>query len=168
LGGFSVFGSWFLEKGDVPVSQRIKEFVAFVPNQIELADNYGPRLVGFPFNILFAGILKNKQTGQQSLVNVCYWPAPDTFCENAQRKEMRYYADPPNDYFILVTFDKKSGQWRTEKFKGKNLIQTAEGSTFDGAMLHTTMGGLEPDECPGLENTKFELVDDDLGWETVE
>jgi hypothetical protein len=36
--------------------------------------------------------------------------------------------------------------WRTEKFRGKKLIQTAEGSTFDGAMIHTTMGGPEPDE----------------------
>jgi hypothetical protein len=162
VGGSSVFGSWCtFEKGDAPVSQRIKEssvkFVAFVPNQIELADNYRPRLVGFPFNILFAGILKNKQTGQQSLVNVCYWPAPDTFRDNAQRKEMHYYPEPSNDYFILVTFDKKSGHWRTEKFKGKNLIQTAFGQDFEETMIHTTMTGLQPEECPCLENMEYGL-----------
>jgi len=37
-------------------------------------------------------------------------------------------------------------KFRNRKFKGKKLIQTAFGSTFDGAMIHTTMGGPEPDE----------------------
>jgi len=45
-----------------------------------------------------------------------------------------------------VAFEKKTGQWQTEKFKGKRLVRSAFGSTFEQAMLHTTMGGPEPDE----------------------
>jgi hypothetical protein len=33
-----------------------------------------------------------------------------------------------------------------EKFKGKKLVRSAFGSTFDTAMIHTTMSGPEPDE----------------------
>lgn len=59
---------------------------------------------------------------------------------------MRYFTKPMNSFSVRVTFDKKAGRWQTEKFKGEKLIQTAFGSTFDQAMIHTTMGGLEPDE----------------------
>jgi hypothetical protein len=39
-----------------------------------------------------------------------------------------------------------TSRWQTKKYKGKKLIQTAFGSTFDQAMIPTTMGGPEPDE----------------------
>jgi len=121
-------------------------FLAFVPNQIDASDNYDQRLLGFPLNMLFARVAKDAQTGQESLVHVCYEPAPETFRENSRRKEMRYVTKPLNGYSIRVICEKPSSGWRTEKFKGKKLIQTAFGSTFDQAMIHTTMGGLEPDE----------------------
>lgn len=119
---------------------------AFVPDQIEARDNYGPFLIGFPLNILFGGITNDAQTGGQSLVSVCYEPVPETFRESSKRKEMCYFTKPKNGYFVRVIFEKSAGQWRTEKFKGKKLIRSAFGSTFDGAMIHTTMGGPEPDE----------------------
>ena len=123
-----------------------EDFVAFIPRQIEADDNYEPQLVGFPFNILFGGFVDDTQTGQQSLIDVCYWPAPETFREDSQRKEMRYFTKPINDYFVRVIFEKNSGRWQTEKFRGKKLIRTALGSTLDNAMIHTTMVGPEPDE----------------------
>ena len=101
---------------------------------------------GVPFNILFVAITKDAQTGQQSLVDVCYWPAPETFQEDSQRKEMCYFTKPKNGYFIRVIFEKTAGEWRTEKSKGKKLIRSAFASTFDKAMMHTTMDGPEPDE----------------------
>lgn len=122
MGGFFANGSWCLEKGDAPVSQKKEfsvKFVGFVPNQIELADNYGPRLVGLPFNILFAGILKNKRTREQSLVNACYWPAPDTFREKSTRKEMCYFTKPPNDFFVRVVFEKKPASGKQKNLRAK-------------------------------------------------
>jgi hypothetical protein len=50
------------------------------------------------------------------------------------------------DYFVHVIFEKKTGEWQTRKFKGDRLIRSAFGSTFKQAMIHTTMGGPEPDE----------------------
>jgi hypothetical protein len=38
------------------------------------------------------------------------------------------------------------GGWQTEKFRDKKRIRSAFGSTFEQTMIHTTMGGPEPDE----------------------
>jgi hypothetical protein len=46
-----------------------------------------------------------------------------------------------------VILEKKTGEWQTHKFKGDQLIRSAFGSTLDEAMIHTTLTGLEPDEC---------------------
>ena len=137
------------EKETAPVSKRKKEswdFVAFIPSQIEAQDGYDSPLEGFPLNILFAGIANDAQADQQSLVDVCYVPPPETFREDSKRKEMFYFTKPRNGYFIRVIFEKKTGRWQTEKFEGKKLIRSAFGSAFDSAMIHTTMGGPEPDE----------------------
>jgi hypothetical protein len=121
-----------------------EHFLTFVPNQIETNDNYDQRLVGFPVNILFA---KAPQTVHESLVHVCYERAPETFRENSQRKELDYLTTRQNGLFIRVIFEKKTGEWHTQKFKGEELIRSAFGSTLDEAMIHTTIDGPEPDEC---------------------
>jgi hypothetical protein len=64
----------------------------------------------------------------------------------AQRKEMRYFTKPKNGYSIRVIFDQHTGGWQTKKFKGRKLIRSAFGSTFEQAMIHTTMDGRESDE----------------------
>jgi hypothetical protein len=51
-----------------------------------------------------------------------------------------------NSYFVCVIFEKQTRRWQTEKYKGEKLIRSAFGSTFDGAMIHTTMDGPEPGE----------------------
>jgi hypothetical protein len=151
LGGFAVCGSWCIQrkKEIAPVSKRTKEtsdFFAFVPDQIRADDEYGPLLEGFPLNILFAGMTDDTQTGKQSLISVCYWPAPETLREDSRRKEMRYVTRPKNGYSIRVIFEKNTGRWQTEKFKGKKLMSSAFGSTLDQTMIHTTMDGPERDE----------------------
>jgi hypothetical protein len=59
---------------------------------------------------------------------------------------MRYVTRPKNGYSIRVIFEKNTGRWRTEKFKGKKLMSSAFGSTLDQTMIHTTMDGPERDE----------------------
>jgi len=54
--------------------------------------------------------------------------------------------EPTNGCWIRVIFEKKTGRWLTEKYKGEKLVRSACGSTFEHAMVHTTMGGPEPDE----------------------
>jgi hypothetical protein len=51
-----------------------------------------------------------------------------------------------NPIYGAEVFEKATGRWLTEKFKGNELIRTAFGSTFDQAMGNTTMDGPEPDE----------------------
>ena len=77
---------------------------------------------------------------------VYYWPDLATFHDDSRQKRMSYFTKPKNGYSIRVIFEKQTGRWVTKKFRGRNLIQTAFGSTFRGAMLHTTMRGPEPDE----------------------
>jgi hypothetical protein len=120
-----------------------KHFLAFVPNQIEAKDNYDHRLLGFPLNILFA---KAPRTVDESLADLCYEPAPKTFRENSQRKELDYFTTPKNGFFIRVILEKKTGQWQTQKFKAEQLIRSAFGATLDEAMIHTAIDGPEPDE----------------------
>lgn len=120
-------------------------FFAAIPQQIDANDNYDPALIGFPLNIPFGGIRYDLQTGEESPVHVCYEPAPETFHENSEQKEMRYFPKARNSYSIRVIFEKKASKWRTEKLKGSQVIRTACGSTFDQVMIHTTMGGSEPD-----------------------
>ena len=120
--------------------------LAFVPNQIEANDNYNQQLLGYPHNILFGGMALDPQTDQKSLVHVCYEPAPETFRENSERKELDYFTTPQNGFFIRVILEKKTGKWQADKFKGELLIHSAFGSTLDEAMIHTTMSGLEADE----------------------
>ena len=64
---------------------------------------------------------------------------------------------PKNSYFIRVIFEKSTGRWQTDKFKGKKLIRSAFGSAFDSAMIHTTMGGPEPDGVRGENRQIIEL-----------
>jgi hypothetical protein len=128
------------------VGKRKKEpadFFAFIPHQIEADwdEKYGPLLQEFPLNILFAGIKTEGGTEKQSLVDVCYVPALETFREDSQRKQVCYFTKPKNGFFIRVIFEKDKGRWQTKKFKGDKLVRSAFGSTFDTAMLHTTMGG---------------------------
>ena len=156
-------GSWCTSmEGETPVSKKANsefvpkeidwdvkvDFFACIPQQIEAGwdEKFGPLLAGFPLNILFGGIRTDAPGGHQWLVNVCYWFDPATFREDSQQKDMCYFKKPPNEYFVRVIFEKTTGQWRTEKFKSKKLICSASGSTFDQAMIHTTMRGPERDE----------------------
>ena len=43
------------------------------------------------------------------------------------------FHEPKNGYSIRVIFEKGTGRWQTEKFKGKKLNRTACGPTFAGA-----------------------------------
>ena len=122
---------------------------AFIPQQIERAwhEKRGVLLEGFPLNILFAAIRNDVETGQQPVLETCYWPDLATFREDPERKEICYFTKPMNAYFVRVILEKKTGEWQTQKFKGEELIRSAFGRTFDEAMIHTTLTGLEPDEC---------------------
>ena len=47
---------------------------------------------------------------------------------------------------MRVVLDNASGRLETFKYKGKKLIARAGGMSFDSAMVHTTLVGIEKDE----------------------
>jgi len=65
-------------------------FVAFIPHRIEADwdEKWGPRLEGFPLNILFSGFKNGAQAAEQLLSEVLYWPDLATFHEDSEWKEM--------------------------------------------------------------------------------
>ncbi|MFZ0738424.1 MAG: hypothetical protein WAM96_15120 [Candidatus Acidiferrales bacterium] len=87
-----------------------------------------------------------KAASKSQLATVLYWCNPETYREDSERREMRYFTKHPNGYHVRVIFNKSRGIWRTDKFKGDVLICSAAGATFDGAMLQTTMTGARIDE----------------------
>ncbi|MFZ0637600.1 MAG: hypothetical protein WA755_16680 [Candidatus Acidiferrales bacterium] len=129
------------QEGDVLV-------LACVPHQIDSSwdDEWGPRLAGFPLNIAYVRGLKRESPSRSQLEQVLYWFHSETYSEDAEHREMCYFTKHPNGYRVRVIFNKSRGIWRTDKFRGDVLICSAAGSTFDGAMLQTTMVSAEVDE----------------------
>jgi hypothetical protein len=57
------------------------------------------------------------------------------------------FHEPKNGYSIRVIFEKGTGRWQTEKFKGKRLNRTACGPTFAGASASTSPTTPSTCEC---------------------
>lgn len=129
------------QKSEVP-------FLACVPHQIEASwdDEWGPKLAGFPLNIAYVRGLNCESPSRSQLETVLYWFDPTTYKEDSERREMCYLTKHRNGYRVRVVFNRSRGDWKTDKVKGDVLICSAAGSTFDGAMLQTTMLGAEIDE----------------------
>ena len=116
-------------------------FVANVPQQIQA--DWNPKyacLAGFPLNILYTRLRL------PVAVTVCYWFDPGTFHEDEATKQMDYFGRQKSEYYVRVIYHKRTGVWETFKYRGEALVRNASGPQFDAAMIHTTMGGPEPDE----------------------
>jgi hypothetical protein len=144
--------------------------LANIPRRITLEHGYGEELIGFPLNLLYAALvpplpasvtqellarmvafdpeqLLAEENLRRCVRAVSYRPDPATFIEDADTKQMMYYPTWPSQFSVCVVFDKKLNRWRTFKYRGDKLIRQAFGPTFRNAMLHTTFGGPESDEC---------------------
>lgn len=125
-------------------------FIANIPHQIEA--DWNPRyahLAGFPLNIMFTGIRK-QQGGTSHIVAACYWFDPGTYQEDEVTKHMTYVSRTDSGYHVTVTINKQSGAIESRKYKGQKLIFQSRGDSFDQAMIHATLCGLEPDEGQDL------------------
>ncbi len=123
-------------------------FLACVPHQIDasLDAEWGPRLAGFPVNIAYTRGLNHEAPSKSQLEQVLYWFHSGTYIEDSEHREMCYFTKHPNGYHVRVVFNKSRSNWQTEKFKGDELVCSAAGATFDGAMMQTTMVGAEVGE----------------------
>jgi len=122
---------------------------AFIPHQIEESwGKWGPTLAGFPVTILYARPIDH-QNGKVRVLKAEYIFDPGTFTEDDEQKQMEYNRRDNGPYRVVVIYKKRTGVWRTEKYRGEQLIQSAQGHDFQSAMLHTTMDG--PEEGEGIE-----------------
>ena len=137
---------------DVPQEGRTS-FFAFVPNQIEEADfgtKWWPLLEGFPLNILYSSALQS-QNIRPVMASALYEPDLRTFRETEATRELTYFNKQGGDYRVRAVL-RKAGGLETSKYKGRKLIALAEGPDFDGAMVQTTMIGVQKDERVEVHN----------------
>jgi hypothetical protein len=118
-------------------------FVAMVPRMLrEVITDWQPEwpetLKDFPRNILFANY--------GELRGVLYEPDFSTFSENADTSTLTYRTVVPSDFTVTVMVTKSSGTVQTHKYKGGELIRLASGHNLKGAMMMTTMHGIERNE----------------------
>jgi hypothetical protein len=120
-------------------------FIANLPQAIEADgnDEY-PHLAGFPLNIMFTGI-RQQPDGSNRMVAACYWFDPGTYREDKAKKQMTYVSRKDSHYHMKVIL-KRTGVIETRKYRGKRLICQATGNTFENALIHATMSGMEWDE----------------------
>jgi hypothetical protein len=123
------------------------DFIACIPHEIQ-ADwdaKYAPLLAGFPLNLMFTRKLKNAE-GPIQIVSSLYEFDFSTFRESPDKRQMTYRSPANSEYRVEVVIYREKSVIEVSKFRGRNLLWQADGTTFDGTMLHATMCGMEVDE----------------------
>ena len=128
-------------------------FVASLPVRIQA--EWNPKyahLAGFPLNLVYVGLRPpTSGDGPPRLATACYWFDPGTYREDEATRELWYVAHEESPYRVSVRHHKRSGTWETGKYRGDDLVASAEGPDFEHAMLQTTLVGLAADEPEASE-----------------
>jgi len=126
----------------MPKQTAPPHFPAFIPHVIEehWDDVWGPRLAGFPVNIVYAARIDGV-----GLAQATYVFDPGTFIEGEQTRQMRYRPTIESDFSVLVVL-RPEGRIETFKYRASELICEACGPDFRTAMIHTTAIGFTSGE----------------------
>lgn len=125
------------------------DFIACVPQKIEADwdEKWGPLLAEFPLNIMYACVQKAESDQSKMLgITACYEPDLATFRETKKTSELTYFNREGGTYRVRVALDRASGRLETFKYKGRKLVASASGVSFESVMVHTTLVGIERDE----------------------
>jgi hypothetical protein len=131
------------------IDETLPDFIACIPHEIQ-ADwdlKYGPLLAGFSLDLVFTGTRKPKN-GDESvqIVSSVYQFDLGTFREDPDKRQMTYCSPANSEYRVEVAIYREKSVIEVSKFRGRNLLWQADGTTFDGGMLQATMCGMEADE----------------------
>src|SRR4029077_4854263 len=108
---------------------------------------WGPLLAGFPLNIMYPCVQRAESDPSKMLgITACYEPDLATFRQNKKTRTMTYRNSEGGTYRVRVVLNKASGRLDTFKYKGQKLVACASGLNFEGAMVQTTLLGIEKDE----------------------
>jgi hypothetical protein len=117
------------------------------PIQADWDQKWGQLLAGFPVELVYSSTSPPVENGRTPVVRKArYAFDPGSFLEDAQKKEMHYFPCLPSKHYAVVTWEKAARRWQTRKFDGDRLIAEATGATFERAMIHTLLIGLQPNE----------------------
>ena len=126
-----------------------EDFIACVPHQIEADwdEKWGPLLVGFPVNIMYACVQRG-ESDQSKMLGITASHEADlaTFRKTKKSSTMTYRNSEGGTYRVRVVLNRASGRLETFKYKGKKLVARASGLNFESAMVQTTLVGIEKDE----------------------
>lgn len=119
------------------------DFVAMVPFTLkEVICDWQPEwpdaLKEFPRNILFAN------SGE--LRGSLYEPDFATFLKESEIAELTYRTVMPSEFTVKVVVNEASGAVETHKCEGDELVRLSHGPDVKGAMMMTTMHGIDPHE----------------------
>ena len=96
---------------------------------------------------MFIRIRKPKNgEGPLQIVSSLYEFDFDTFRESPDKRQMTYCSPANSEYRVEVVIYREKSVIEVSKFRGRNLLWQADGTTFDGTMVQATMCGMEPDE----------------------
>jgi hypothetical protein len=120
-----------------------RNFAAMIPFTLkEVISDWQPEwpeiLKEFPRNLLFAN------SGE--LRGVLYEPDFQTFSDKNDTAKLTYRTVVPSDFCVRVVVNKSSGTVETRKYVGRDLIRLSHGPDVKGAMMMTTMHGVDPNE----------------------
>jgi hypothetical protein len=123
------------------------KFLGCIPHQIEADwdEKWGPLLAGFPLNIQYAAVIP-RTNKEPAIITALYEPDLDTFRETETARKITYINTRGGNFRVEVILQKGSSRLDTFKYEGEKLIAEATGSDFDGAMLQTTMIGIQKTE----------------------
>jgi hypothetical protein len=79
-------------------------------------------------------------------ITASYEPDLATFRETKKTRELTYFNREGGTYSVRVVLDRARGRLETFKYKGKKLIASASGMSFESVMVQTTLVGIYKDE----------------------
>ena len=127
------------------IDENRMDFIACIPHEIQ-ADwdpKYAPLLAGFPLNLMF---IRKPKSSEQQIFSSLYEFDLGTFRDSPDKQRMTYRSPANSEYRVEVVVHREKSAIEVSKFRGRNLLWQASATTFDGAMLHATMCGMEADE----------------------
>jgi len=119
-----------------------KYYLGFVPKRLKIKDR--PELSNFPFNVVFVKFIdKNRQLISATAI---YNPNFASFRENEEEQKMNYKNKFGGDFWLEISFNKKTGMYWGTKYCGNEKKWTSFGPGWKGFFFHFTMSGLSNGE----------------------
>ena len=112
---------------------------ANIPRRLKIKDR--PELGNFSLNVLFTSIHKEKEKDSYGISFTLYLFDISTFKETEKTQQMDYFNEMNRNFWLRITFNKKSGFYWGFKYHRKKEIGGAFGNSWEVFFFYlTTLG----------------------------